>query len=328
MVSEASVAIVQKVLAILIILAFTGIHYLGHRIGSLAQNILTSIKVLLIAGLGVAGMTAGTGDWLNISWASGHDSTQAWGTAILLVMFAYSGWNASSYIAGEIKHPRLSIPISLVVGTGIVMVLYVAINLFIFRSTAYADLQGTITVVEVAARGAFGHWVGTAVSVIISVSLLSSVSAFIMIGPNVYAAMAARGHFFVWAAATLPQSGAPGRSLFIQGILASVMVLSGTFEQLLIYLGYGLIVFPAFAVLGLFIARHRNIGGTSAVKAWGYPITPLFFLAATVGLMVVAFMNRPLESTCAIATIALGIPAYWMFVHKRYRPGSNRDYSM
>jgi APA family basic amino acid/polyamine antiporter len=306
----------HKGLAILLVTIFTTIHYLGHRVGSVSQNILTSIKILLIVGLGTAGVFAGSGDWSGISFGRMYTGEVAWGTAILLVMFAYSGWNASSYIAGELKNPRFNIPVSLITGTSVVILLYLAINIFVFRSTNYAELQGTITVVEVAVRNAFGNWAGDALSVIIGIGLLSSISAFIMIGPRVYSEMARNRQFFRWVADVHPRYKVPGKSLLVQGIIASVMVIVGTFEQLLIYLGFALSIFPTLAVVGLFIARKKHIGDDTAVKALGYPVTPILFILAMVTLMIVAFMNRPFESTCAIVTVILGIPAYWLFVNK------------
>jgi len=232
-------------------------------------------------------------------------------------MFAYSGWNASGYIAGEIKKPRFSIPVSLITGTSIVLLLYVMINLFVFRSAPYSELQGALTIVEVAARNTFGDWAGDFLSVIVGVGLLSSVSAYIMIGPRVYSAMARNRLFFRWAADVHPRFRVPGKSLIIQGVLASALVAMGTFEQLLVFLGFALSIFPALAVMGLFLARRRRIGDDTAVRAWGYPATPLLFLVSMVVLMIVAFMNRPFESTCAIVTVAMGIPVYWRFVHKK-----------
>jgi APA family basic amino acid/polyamine antiporter len=145
-------------------------------------------------------------------------------------------------------------------------------------------------------------------------ALLSSLSAFIMIGPRVYFAMARDRLFFPFAANVHPRYGVPGRSIVAQGAIAVLMATIGSFEQLLIYVGFALGLFPWLAVAGLFIARRKHIGDSSAVKVWGYPFIPLFFLSSTLVLMVIAYINRPLESSAAVLTVIVGIPCYLLWV--------------
>jgi APA family basic amino acid/polyamine antiporter len=118
--------------------------------------------------------------------------------------------------------------------------------------------------------------------------------------------------FFRFASVVHPKYHVPGRSIVIQGVLAATMVLIGSFEQLLIYLGFALGIFPWLAIAGIFIARKRNIGDETAVNVPGYPVVPAFFLLITLTLMVVAFVNRPFESTAAILTVLAGIPCYFL----------------
>ncbi|MCK4336656.1 MAG: hypothetical protein KAX11_01850, partial [Candidatus Aminicenantes bacterium] len=106
----------------------------------------------------------------------------------------------------------------------------------------------------------------------------------------------------------------PGRSILIQGAIAVIMVIIGSFEQLLVYIGFALNIFPWLAVAGLFIARKRGIGEKNAFKVWGYPYVPLFFLATSLFLMVINYLNRPLESTAAVLTVLVGIPCYFLCV--------------
>ncbi len=316
------VPVLEKGVAVTLIVVFTLLHYLGVRVGAGVQNVLTVIKVIILIGLTSAGMILGAGSWENFSARIGGSSGGlAFGTAMMLVMFAYSGWNASAYIAGEIRNPRRNLPRSLVTGTVIVMVLYIAVNLFIFRSVPFEELRGTIPVVERAAVRAFGGWMSKGLSIMIGVALLSSLSAFLMIGPRVYFAMARDRLFFPFAARVDPRSGVPGRSVLIQGGLAVLMVVIGSFEQLLIYIGFALGIFPWLAVAGVFLARRRRVGEEEAVKVWGYPVVPLFFLAGSLVLMVVAFINRPVESTAAIVTVAAGIPCYLLWIRGFGRSG-------
>jgi APA family basic amino acid/polyamine antiporter len=155
---------------------------------------------------------------------------------------------------------------------------------------------------------------GEALSLLIAFALLSSLSAFIIIGPRVYYAMARDKLFLPFASKIHPRHNVPGKSILIQGTLAVVMVIYGSFEQLVFYLGFALWIFPWLAIAGLFIARKKHIGDESAVKVWGYPVVPIFFLTASLILMAIAFINRPIESSASILTILLGIPFYYLWV--------------
>jgi len=305
-------AMAVKALGILIILVFTGIHYLGVQTGSITQNILTVIKILIILGLGIAGLYLGGGDISKITLSVESGGTMALGTAMLLVMFSYSGWNASAYIAGEVKNPARTLPISLLTGTFIVMGLYLFLNFFILYMIPYGEVTGVIPVVGLASEKAFGAWAGRSLSILISLALLSSLSAYIIIGPRVYYAMAREGLFFHFASQIHKKFGVPGKAILLQGLVAVVMILAGTLEQLLVYIEFALGVFPLVAVAGIYLARKRKLGDDTAVKVWGYPFTPLFFLLTSLAILVIAFIDRPLESTIAMVTILAGIPLYFL----------------
>jgi APA family basic amino acid/polyamine antiporter len=313
--SPGRVILFDKGLAVAVILMFTGLHYLGLRLGSRIQNVLTILKILIVGGLSSLGMIFGTGAVPVLSLRGGEASgIMAFGTAMMFVMFAYSGWNASAYIAGEIRHPKKTIPLSLIGGTSIVIVLYLAINLFIFRTVPFAELKGVIPVVEKASVRAFGDWMGGVMSLLVAVGLLSCLSAFIMIGPRVYYAMARDRLFFPFASDVHQRYKVPGRSILVQGGIAMLMVLIGSFEQLIIYIAFALNIFLWLSVLGIFLARRRKVGEGSAVQVWGYPVVPLFFLASSLILMVFNYVNRPLESSAAVVTVLFGVPCYFLWV--------------
>lgn len=315
--SVVNLVVLKKLTASSIIIIFTLIHYIGAGLGSKVQNILTLLKVFLILGLTYAGLMYGQGSWSNINYSSnGNLDGFAFGTAMMMVMFAYSGWNASAYITGELKNSKRAIPVSLISGTSIVIILYILINIFIFYSTPYTNLQGQIAIVEKACISAFGTWVTNILSGIIAVIMLSSLSAFLIIGPRVYTAMAENKMFFPFASRIHKKYGVPGKSILIQGITALVMVISGSFEQLLIYMGFALGIFPFIAVVGLFKARKQGIGEATAVKISGFPFIPGFFLLCSFIILIIAYINRPVESSIAIATVLLGIPCYYLFIRK------------
>jgi len=319
--SPTQLLVVKKAFAISIILVFTLLHYRGIKTGTRVQNSLTVLKIIIVLGLALAGLFLGGGNWENVLASDNSDFRwPAIGTAMMLVMFAYSGWNASAYIAGELKNPRRALPFSLVAGTSAVIVLYMAVNLFVFRTLSFSEAQGVIAIVEKASLSAFGDWMGKGISIMISLALLSSLSAFVIIGPRVYFAMARDKLFFPFARQVHPRFGVPGRSIVIQGTIAIVMVLVGSFEQLLIYLGFALGIFPWLAVAGIFIARKRGIGDSSVVRVPGYPLVPLFFLTITLALMIVAYVNRPFESAAAIITVLAGVPCYLIWIKATKSP--------
>ncbi|MBD3414924.1 MAG: amino acid permease [Candidatus Aminicenantes bacterium] len=309
---------IKKGTALFLILLFTGIHYMGIKLGSKVQNFLTILKIGIVVGLAGTGiaLTGGKGISAFSFVTQGESSWLAFGTAMMLVMFSYSGWNASSYIAGEMKNPRKNLPLSLVLGTSIVIILYIALNLFIFQAVSYDQAKGTIAIVERASIGAFGLWMGDALGLLISLALLSSLSAFVIIGPRVYFAMARDRLFFPFASKVHPKYKVPGRSILIQGAIALIMVLIGSFEQLLVYIGFALNIFPWLAVFGIFLARKRQIGNSNAFKVWGYPVVPGFFLVSSLFLMAVNYLNRPLESTAAVVTVLIGVPCYFIWIKR------------
>lgn len=315
----------KKAISIFIIILFTLFHYLGIRLGSALQNVLTAVKIVIIVGLTSMGLFAGQGQWSHFSAnAAAADQNMAFGTAMMFVMFAYAGWNASAYIAGEVKRPRRNLPFSLLTGTAIVIIMYLAINIFIFYALPYTQVSGTITVVKNASVASLGNWIGDLFGILIAIALLSSLSAFIMIGPRVYFAMARDGLFFKFAADVHPRYGVPGRSILLQGALAVFMVVVSSLQQLLLYIGYALSFFPWLAIIGLFLARKRNIGGEEAVRVPIYPITPIFYLAASLSLMIIAFINRPFESSAAIVTVLCGLPCYYVWIKWRKKTSKVR----
>jgi APA family basic amino acid/polyamine antiporter len=314
-----------KLSASAIIIIFTIVHYLGVRCGAVVQNILTGFKIIIVAALVLLGLLAGH-SWSNLLTAPYQEfKGMAFGTAMMLVMFAYSGWNASAYIAGEIKNPRRYLPLSLILGTSLVILIYLILNLFIFMAVPYTHLAGTITVFETALRAVLGDWIGRILSIIIGLALLSSLSAFIILGSRVYFAMSRDRLFFSFASKIHPRFEVPGKSIVLQGGMAVGLLLIGTFEQLLIYLGFALSIFPWLAIFGIFIARRRQVNSAGMVGTWGYPFTPLFYLAGSLGLMIMACINRPLESLAAVVTITAGIPAYFLWIKwKSYNHVSSR----
>ncbi len=304
--------VLQRFYAIVVIAVFTAIHMRGLTIGSRVQNVLTIMKVGLIMGMIVFGFASGKGDTAHFSHGTFDFGFSGWkviGLSLMWIMFAYSGWNAAAYIGSEIKNPVKNLPRSLLVGTGIVIMLYVAFNLFYVYAVPPEEMAGVVSIAGLAANKVFGKSFEVVISVLISFALFSSLSAFIILGPRVYYSMSKDGHFFDFAARVHPVYQVPDRSVLLQGIIASVLVLMGTFDQVLTYMGFSLSIFPILVVIGVFKLRRS---GASTYRMPGFPFVPLIFITFGIGMLTLAFLERPWISLIALGTTALGIPAYYI----------------
>ncbi len=314
--------VLSRAMAVLAIAALTLVHLRGIEFGSRIQNYLTVGKVLLIVGLVAAGLTIGAGDWGHFSETSVTPSaTGGWkpaGLSLMWIMFAYSGWNASAYIGSEIRDPERNLPRSLLLGTGTVLLLYVCLNVLFVYATPPAEMEGVIAVGGLAASRLFGPRADAGLSIVISFALLSSIGALIILGPRVYYAMARDGYFFRVFSEVHPVARVPAKSIVLQSFVAVAMVLSGTFDQILTYMGFCLGIFPILAAVGVF--RLRREGG-SVARMPGHPFVALAFAAVSASILILAFQERPAESSVAIATVLLGLPVYVAFTLARRRNG-------
>jgi APA family basic amino acid/polyamine antiporter len=310
-------AIVKRVLSISVILLFTGIHIRGIEVGAQVQNVLTILKVVLMACLIVGGLLLGSGSVRHFikgsAFTFSFGGLKTLGLSLMWIMFAYSGWNASTYIGSEIRNPTRNLPRSLFLGTAAVMLLYICVNIVFVYAIPPQEMKGVISIGGLAMGKLFGPSAETIFSLLISFALFSSLSAFMILGPRVYYAMAKDRLFFKELALVNPDSKAPARSIALQGAISSVMVLTGTFDQILTVMGFALGIFPLFAVAGVF--RLRSSGTTSKMFS-GYPWAPVLYLATGVCILFLAFFQRPTESSIAILSVLIGVPVYVFFKRK------------
>jgi APA family basic amino acid/polyamine antiporter len=303
-----------KLFAVIVVLAFTLIHSRGISFGSKVQNILTLLKVLLVAGLIVAGLAFGKGNVENFRAANTLDSGLAgWktiGLSLMWIMFAYSGWNASTYIGSEIKKPKLNLPGSLLIGTGLVIILYLLLNAVFVYAIPPGEMKGVISVGGLAMGKLFGPGAETVFSLLIAFALFSSLSAYIIIGPRVYYSMSRDGLFFKAVAKIHEKYKVPVYSIYLQSLIAIIFILTGTFDQILTYMGFSLGIFPLLTIAGSFRIRRT---GKIHTRIPGFPVPQLVYMAAGIIMLVLSFMERPVESSIALLTVTAGIPAYIMF---------------
>lgn len=303
-----------KLFAVLVVVAFTLIHSRGISFGSKVQNILTLLKVLLVVGLIVAGLAFGRGDTGNFSAAntlgSGLAGWKTIGLSLMWIMFAYSGWNASTYIGSEIKKPGINLPGSLLIGTGLVIILYLLLNAVFVYAIPPGEMKGVISVGGLAMGKLFGPGAETVFSLLIAFALFSSLSAYIIIGPRVYYSMSRDGLFFKAVAKIHEKYKVPVYSIYLQSLIAIVFILTGTFDQILTYMGFSLGIFPLLTIAGSFRIRRT---GKIHTRIPGFPVPQLVYMAAGIIMLVLSFMERPLESSIALLTVIAGIPAYLLF---------------
>lgn len=310
----------EQAVAVALIIAITALHSFDTKVGGWVQAVFTAAKVLLIVGFILAGLFLGTGDWGNLASQSGGFSnigTTAFATALIYVSFAYSGWNAAAYIANEVERPERTLPRALLLGTGIVMALYVLLNVVFFYAVPSDTLaEPVFEVGDVAAKALFGHTAGNLVTSVIALALVSSVSAMIMAGPRVYAAMAT-DRALPQALAHHNKRGVPLAAVITQGVLAIGFCVVGDPDVLIRFVGFTLAIFAALTVSAVFVMRRR--GQKAAYRTFGYPFTPLAFIALSVWIAGSQIYNRPKESLAVLVVVALGGLFYVLMVRGKER---------
>ena len=312
------ILIFKKLISVSVILIFTFVHLRGIEFGAGVQNFLTLLKICLILALLVAGFLSGNGSMENListgNFKFDFSGFKSIGLALMWIMFSYSGWNASSYIGSEIKKPSRNLSLSLILGTGIVLVLYLSLNLLYIYAIPSEKMKGVISIGGLTAKNLLGKTFESYFSLLIAFALFSSLSAFIILGPRVYYSMAKDGLFFNFASYVHPKFKVPSKSIILQSLIAIIILLTGTFEQILTYMGFSLGIFPVLAVAGVFKLRKRNL---SSYKIPGYPVIPVFYILTAVFILIFGFLKSPIPSTIAIFTVLAGIPAYFIFKRRK-----------
>lgn len=234
--------------------------------------------------------------------------------ALMWISFSYSGWNASTYIGSEIKDPQRNLPKSLFIGTGVVILLYLALNTLFVYAIPAEEMKGVVAVGGLAVQKLFGQSTDQLFSLLISIALFSSISAFIILGPRVYYAMAVDGHFFKFAGKVSVKHKVPSTSILFQAAIAIILILVGTLDQIFTYMGFALSIFPIMVAFSVFKLRRLN---KSVLKLPGFPWVPAFFILTGLILHVLAYFERPIESSIAVLTVVIGIPFYYVFKKER-----------
>lgn len=309
----------QKILAASILFIFGIVHIIGVRRGGLIQNALTVLKLLIVFSLIALGFYMA--DWSNADRlvqtyprTEGGNAVE-YGFALMIIMFAYSGWNGLSYIAGEIKNPRRNLPRALFLGSLSVAVIYIALNVIFLMSTPGTELMGVKAVGAVAAKNLFGGSVAPWFTLSISLILLSSASVQMMVGPRVYYAMARDRMIFRSLERVNERFGTPYLAILIQMFLAIFYVFIGreSIESLLGYMGFSLGIFPLLSVIGLVIMRYRGKAPREGFRTPLFPLVPAVFILLTLGMMITSLITWTKTSLFALGVVAVGIPVFYVW---------------
>jgi len=282
------------------------------RLGSGFQNASTLLKVVLILGVIVAGYFAGHSQPVSFLPRVGDGSlivSAPFAVSLVYVMFAYSGWNASTYIAGEVRNPSRVIPLSVGIGTLLVMGLYVAVNAVFLRSTPLAEMAGKVEVAIIAGPHLFGAAGTRIMAGLICLGLVSTISAMMWIGPRVMVVMGEDLRGLRWLAGR-NRHGTPVRATLVQFGLVYLFLLTARFEQVLTCATFVLQLCSFLTVFGVFVLRRRRPDLARPYRTWGYPVTPLLFLAISAWMLWHILCSKPLESLVGLGTAALGLILY------------------
>jgi APA family basic amino acid/polyamine antiporter len=318
-VGELSPALAERVdprlIAIGLVWTLTALHARGTATGGRLQRALTWFKVGGIALLfGLAAYQAelggrARGSFTGLRSAGAGAAPGDIAVSLVFVLYAYSGWNAAAYVAGEIARPARNLPRALVGGTLFVTALYLLINLVYLRALPLESLaaEPVLPVAEKAVAALLGAAAGGWLSALLCVSIAGAASAMIWVGPRVYREMAVDGAFPRWLAAD-GAAGVPTRALVLQSVWVSALIATGSFEQLVVYGGVPLAIFSALAVASAPVLRWREPWLARPFRAPLSPFVPLAYAAAALGIAAYSAWARPLEVWLAAATVLIGLP--------------------
>ncbi len=303
-----------QVLAAGLVLALTLLNCVGLVLVSRVQNALTVIKVAIIAGFVLLGLSVGQGSWEHFGASAERTSSspllEQFAISLFWVMFGYSGWNAATYVAEELREPHRTLPRALILGTAIVTLLYLGLNVVFIFGTSLETMKGVVAVGALAASQLSGAQVAGIFGALMALAIVSTVNAMITIGPRVDYAMAMDGAFVSVAAQVSKRSRVPVFAILCQGACAILMTFT-SFPQLVTYIGFSLTFFTVLAVSSLFVFRRSPEWQRLPVVSVAFPLVPATFLLIGGWMIYYGFMLRPAISAAAVLTLATGAAVYF-----------------
>ncbi|MFN7992119.1 MAG: amino acid permease [Bryobacteraceae bacterium] len=316
----------QQLIAVVVVIVLTAINMRGIRTGAIVQNVFTFAKTAALLGLVAVGFLFGRNPeavarnfghfWDGASWSM--HAVRLVGVAMVGSLFSADAWNNVTFTAGEVRNPRRNLPISLALGVAIVMTLYIGAN-FVYISALpleavqHAPEDRVATAVMLRILGPVGVQV---MAVAIIISCFGCVNGLILAGARVYYAMALDGLFFRGAAKLEPRHHAPVFALAIQAIWAVVLTLSGTYNDLLDYVIFAVLLFYVLTIAGLFVLRRKRPDMDRPYRAFGYPVLPALYIAAGGLIEILLLIYKPNYTWPGLIIVLLGVPVYFLWKPK------------
>jgi APA family basic amino acid/polyamine antiporter len=288
-------------------------HFGNLRLGSAFQNLWTVIKLLLIAVLIGAGLLVEQKQPITfLPHAADTMSifSGAFAVALVYVMYSYSGWNASSYIIGEVKDPERNVPRSLLVGTIIVTVAYVLLNAVFLATTPQNEIRSQLEVGLISGKHIFGENGGRVVGAIICLGLISAISSMTWIGPRVTMSMG-EDHWLLRFLGRKNAEGVPANAVIVQLLIVNLLLLTQSFELVVVYIQFALLLCSLLTVAGVVVLRMARPEITRPYRVWLYPVPPIVFAAITIWMMIYLLRSKTTESLAGLGTAIAGFLLYF-----------------
>ena len=310
----------KQILAIVVVWSLAVTNMVGARPGAGVMRWLTYAKLGLLALIIFWGIGRGLGDWSRLlpfveQRPGSKPLIEGLAGGLVGAFFAFAGWWDLGKLAGEIREPRHTLPRALILGVAVVTVVYIAVSMTFLYLVPLEEVTTCETFATQAGEALFGPAGGGVFAGIVIVAVLGSLASFILAAPRVYFAMARDNLFFPAMAQLHPRFGTPVRAIALQAILACVLILTGTFDEILAFFIFVVVVFLALTVAGIYILRRRD-PLAFAGRLPGYPFTPAFFLAAMLVVLALLGAGDPLRALAGVGAVALGLPVYYLLYRR------------
>jgi basic amino acid/polyamine antiporter, APA family len=300
-------------LSFVVVWVVTAFHLGTLQVGSVFQNLSTLVKLVLIGALIAGGLFVQPRQPISFLPTSG-DTMAIFGApfavALVYVMYSYSGWNAAAYITGEVKQPEKNVPRSLLAGTCVVIVVYVLLNAIFLATTPVQEMKGQLEVALIAGEHIFGSTGGRVAGAVICLGLISSISSMTWIGPRVSMSMG-EDHWLLRLLGRKNPHGIPTNAIVLQLLMVNVLLLTRSFESVVQYTQFSLLLCSLFTVVGVIVLRATRPKIARPYRVWAYPLPPIVFAVITLWMMFYLLRWKATESLAGLATALVGLLLYF-----------------